>query len=73
MNLLDEQIRQDQRELLRRWRIPHRQIGQQERQRHRQNEGDQLLAKGLLAARGGEQAVPGIDGGAQQSFHGCIR
>ena len=28
MNLLDEQIRQDQRELLRRWRIPHRQIGQ---------------------------------------------
>ncbi len=45
-------------------------VGNEERERHGQEERDQLLAKGLLAARRGEQAVPGIDGGAQQSFHG---
>ena len=45
-------------------------FGNQEGDRYRHNEGYQFLAKSLLAARRGEEAMPGIDGGAQQPFHG---
>jgi len=45
-------------------------FGNQEGDRYRQHEGYQFLAKSLLAARRGAQAMPGIDGGAQQPFHG---
>src|SRR5262249_542391 len=45
-------------------------LGDEEGKRDGDHQHDQLLAKRLLAARGGEKAVPGVDGGAQQSFHG---
>src|SRR4029453_6995526 len=45
-------------------------LGHQEGKRDGKDETNQLLAESLLTARGGEQAVPGIDGGAQKSFHG---
>src|SRR5262249_26025310 len=45
-------------------------LGDEEGERDGDHQYDQLLAKRLLAARGGEKAVPGVDGGAQQSFHG---
>ena len=59
----DENHDTDQREPL-----PGR-VGDDEGERNRQDERGQLLAKRLLAARGGDKAVPAIDGGAQQSVH----
>src|SRR4029077_12002240 len=45
-------------------------LGKQEGDWYRQDEGDQLQAKRLLATRRCEEATPAVDGSAQQPFHG---
>jgi hypothetical protein len=45
-------------------------LGNQEGDGYRHNKRNQFLTKSFLATRRGEKAMPGIDGGAQQPFHG---